>query len=81
MTELPRENVQLCPRPPSIETVEQRIIIHLGCAVIDDTVRAYRVLETHHAPTYYVPPEGVQATLVSVPGTSFCEWKGEAFLT
>ncbi|NHB78362.1 DUF427 domain-containing protein [Rhodobacter calidifons] len=62
MTELPPENVQLYPRPPSIETVEQCIIIQLGCAVIADMVRAYRVLETHHAPTYYFPPEGVHST-------------------
>jgi len=43
-----------------------------------ETTRALRVLETFHAPTYYIPPEDIRATLRPVPGSSFCEWKGAA---
>ena len=75
---LPRENVQSYPRPPALEPVPQRIIIRLGGMLVADTTRALRVLETHHAPSYYLPPEDIHATLRAVQGSSFCEWKGGA---
>jgi uncharacterized protein (DUF427 family) len=78
MTDLPRENVQSYPRPPVLEPVTQRIIIRLNGAIVAETTRALRVLETHHAPTYYLPPEDVPAMLRPAPGSSFCEWKGAA---
>ena len=78
MTNLPRENVQSYPRPPRLEPVPQRIRVILGSAIVADTTRALRVLETHHAPTYYLPTADVQATLRPASGTSFCEWKGVA---
>lgn len=78
MTELPRENVQSYPRPPALEPVPQRITVWLGGAVIADTTRAWRVLETHHAPTYYLSPEDIRATVRPAPGSSLCEWKGVA---
>lgn len=78
MTTPPRENVQSYPRPPALEPVEQRIIIRLGGVIVAETNHALRVLETHHAPTYYLPPEDVQAILRPASGSSFCEWKGVA---
>ena len=37
------------------------------------------VLETAGAPTLYVPPEDVdRSLLVPAPGSSLCEWKGQA---
>lgn len=72
------ETVQDYPRPPALEPVPQRIRVILGGAVVADTTAALRVLETHHAPTYYVPPADVQGTLTPEPGASFCEWKGDA---
>ena len=78
MSELPREDVHSYPRPPALEPVPQRILVRLGGAVVAESRRALRVLETHHAPTYYLPPEDVSATLVPVSGQSFCEWKGSA---
>lgn len=78
MTDLPRENVQTYPRAPALEPVPQRIILRLGGALVAETTRALRVLETHHAPTYYLPPEDIHAMLRPVQGTSFCEWKGVA---
>jgi uncharacterized protein (DUF427 family) len=78
MTGLLRENVQSYPRPPALELVPQRIMIRLGGVLVADTTRALRVLETHHAPTYYLPPEDIAATLRPVQGSSYCEWKGVA---
>ena len=78
MTELARENVQSYPRPPALQPVPQRIRVRLGGALAADTTRAVRVLETHHAPSYYLPPEDIHATLRPVPGSSFCEWKSVA---
>lgn len=76
--ELPSENVQDYPRPPALEPVPQRIVIMLGGTPVAETTRAFRVLETHHAPSYYIPPGDVAAALTAVPGSSFCEWKGNA---
>ena len=78
MTDLPRENVQSYPRPPALEPVPQRIMIRLGGVLVAQSTRALRVLETHHAPSYYLPPEDIYATLRPVQGSSFCEWKGVA---
>ncbi len=78
MTDMPRENVQSYPRPPALEAVPQRITIRLGGILVAETTRALRVLETHHAPTYYLPPEDIRAIMRPVQGTSFCEWKGVA---
>ena len=73
-----RENVQSYPRPPALEPVPQRVVIRFGGQVIADTNRALRVLETHHAPTYYLPLADIKPVLQPVAGQSFCEWKGEA---
>lgn len=78
MTDLAQENVQSYPRPPALLPVEHRVSVRLGGKVIADSTRAMRVLETHHAPTYYFPPEDVFATLSPASGSSFCEWKGTA---
>lgn len=78
MTGMPRENVQSYPRPPTLEPVPQRISVLLGSPIVAETTRALRVLETHHALAYYLPPEDIHTTLRPVQGTSFCEWKGVA---
>lgn len=78
MLELIAENVQDYPRPPVFEPVRQRLRVLLNGGTVADTTRAFRVLETHHAPTYYIPPEDVTAALIPSRGTTFCEWKGQA---
>ena len=75
---LPLENVQDYPRPPDLQHVPQRVRIVLGGITIVDTDAALRVLETHHAPTYYIPVSEVHADLTPANGASFCEWKGRA---
>lgn len=73
-----RENVQSYPRPPALEPLPQPIRVVLGGQLVAESTRALRVLETHHAPTYYLPPDDVSALLQPAAGTSFCEWKGNA---
>lgn len=75
---LPPENVQEYPRPPALERVPQRIRIWFGGELIADSSHAWRVLETHHAPTYYLPLEAISAKLLPVGRGSLCEWKGQA---
>jgi uncharacterized protein (DUF427 family) len=54
--------------------------VELGGETIVDTTRAHRVLETSHAPVYYVPQEEVAPGVLAASGgrTTFCEWKGTA---
>ncbi len=67
------------PRPPAIERVEARVQVVLNGVTVADTARAWRVLETFHPPTYYLPMQDFLAgALTSRPRTSFCEWKGVA---
>lgn len=75
---LPPEDVTAYPRPAVAEPVSYRVAAVFAGETIVDTTRAIRVLETYHAPTYYIPPEDVSAELVPLSGCSFCEWKGVA---
>jgi uncharacterized protein (DUF427 family) len=72
------ENVQTYPRPPALERVPQRIRVILGGEEIASTTAAWRVLETHHAPSYYLPLADLRAERQEAPGRSLCEWKGLA---
>lgn len=74
-----QESVWDYPRPPRLESVSKHLrIIHAGM-VIADTNRAFRVLETSHPPTYYLPEaDFLVDILVPVQGSSFCEFKGMA---
>lgn len=72
------ENVQEYPRPPTLEKVAVRLLVQMGGTVVAETFDGLRVLETHHAPTYYFPRCDINGRLDPVAGTSICEWKGEA---
>lgn len=75
----PRESVWDYPRPPRLENVARRIRIEFGGETIADSTRAWRVLETSHPPTYYVPPSDVRLEFLEpAEGCSWCEWKGQA---
>lgn len=75
-----QESVWDYPRPPRLEQSKRRVRVELNGMVIADSVRAFRVLETSHPPTYYVHPGDVAWDVVrpdAARGT-FCEWKGTA---
>jgi uncharacterized protein (DUF427 family) len=74
-----QESVWDYPRPPRLETFLGSITIELGDRTIASTDRAWRVLETSHPPTYYLPPSAfVDGVLRAASGSSWCEWKGQA---
>jgi uncharacterized protein (DUF427 family) len=67
------------PRPPRLEGFTGSITIELGGQTIASTTRAWRVLETSHPPTYYLPRDAfAEGVLRPTDGASVCEWKGQA---
>ncbi len=79
-----QESVWDYPRPPRLEVEHARLRVDLGGVTVADTARAagapsYRVLETSHPPTYYLPPAAfAPGALRPAAGSSYCEWKGQA---
>ena len=74
-----QESVWGYPRPAIAEPTAAHILIRLGGAIVANTRRAVRTLETSHPPSYYIPPEDIAlGVLVPADGSSFCEWKGHA---
>lgn len=74
-----QESVWDYPRPPRLETTGEHVVVRVGDVVVAETRRPLRVLETSHPPTYYVPREDVDTTLLAPSARrTFCEWKGRA---
>lgn len=74
-----QESVWDYPRPPGIEQFNGHIRIIFNQEIILDTHRAWRILETSHPPTYYLPKEDFRSgVLQGVQGISNCEFKGSA---
>ncbi len=74
-----QESVWDFPRPAVAQPCSAHIVIEHGGAVVADTRRSIRVIETSHPPTYYIPPDDILPRLLRrAPGRSTCEWKGEA---
>jgi uncharacterized protein (DUF427 family) len=82
----PIENVWKYPRPPALQRCTSRLRIvwqppaNGEQVTIADTTGAYRVLETSHPPTYYLPPADIRMDLLrqSAARRTVCEWKGLA---
>jgi uncharacterized protein (DUF427 family) len=67
------------PRPPRLETSTDLVEIYFGGVLIASSSETWRVLETSHPPTYYVPREAfIDGSLRPVDGSTWCEWKGAA---
>jgi uncharacterized protein (DUF427 family) len=74
-----QESVWDYPRPPRLERVTARLRVVFAGETIADTTAGWRVLETSHPPTYYLPLQDVRAEfLKAAGGSSFCEFKGVA---
>lgn len=74
-----QESVWDYPRPPRLESFNGHIRIVFNSEIILDTHDAYRILETSHPPTYYVPVAQFREGVLSInQSTSFCEFKGMA---
>ena len=74
-----QESVWDYPRPPRLERTPALLEVVLDETVVARTREGWRVLETSHPPTYYLPRDSfVDGTLVPTGGASWCEWKGQA---
>ncbi|MEX0581888.1 MAG: DUF427 domain-containing protein [Mycobacterium sp.] len=74
-----QESVWDYPRPPRLERFQGLITVEFGGEVIATTDHGWRVLETSHPPTYYLPTTAfTDGVLRDAPGQSWCEWKGRA---
>lgn len=80
------EDVWSYPRPPLLQRTPNRLqVVYYPASgsppiTIADTSSGYRVCETSHPPTYYLPPESVQpgVRVTKTGKESYCEWKGKA---
>lgn len=67
------------PRPPQLAREPREVVVRWGALEVARTQRAWRVLETAHPPSYYLPWADVaRHLLLPASGGSFCEWKGPA---
>ena len=75
-----QESVWDYPRPPRLEPSGRRVVVKLGTDVVADTTAAYRVLETSHPPSWYLPRKAVADGVLrrSPARGTVCEWKGLA---
>jgi uncharacterized protein (DUF427 family) len=67
------------PRPPAVVPGDELVrVVHAG-HVLAQSTRTLRVLETAHAPAYYIPAEDVDWTHLHEVGLrTVCEYKGAA---
>ncbi len=76
---LPAESVWDYPRPPRLEAVGHRLLVTALDHIIADSISGFRVLETSHPPTYYIPLSDVASEhLAASEHRSYCEFKGRA---
>lgn len=67
------------PRPPAVRLVAKHIQVWCDGERVADTRRAFKVMETSHPPTYYIPREDVVAKYLRKSATtSVCEFRGTA---
>lgn len=74
-----QESVWDYPRPPALERSDEHVVVEFAGLVVAETRAAWRVLETSHPPTYYVPREDVRLDLLETNHRrTICEFKGVA---
>jgi len=74
-----QESVWDYPRPPALEACSAKIEIVFNRSTILTTTQSFRIIETSHPPTFYLPVEEfTPGVLVPSLRRSFCEWKGQA---
>ena len=76
-----QESVWDYPRPPRLEASAREVVVVLGGVEVCRTRRAWRVLETSHPPTWYLPREDwLSGALEPAPGRAQDD-DGDARLT
>jgi uncharacterized protein (DUF427 family) len=73
------ESVWDYPRPPRVEKTDRLIRIVHGGEVLAGSTRSFRVLETSHPPTYYMPDGDIRMDMLVLNNDhTVCEFKGLA---
>ncbi|MFE0454136.1 DUF427 domain-containing protein [Streptomyces sp. NPDC058914] len=73
------ESVWDYPRPPAVLRDDRLVRVECGGHVVAESRNAFRVLETSHPPTFYIPAQDVRSDLLApTEGSTWCEWKGRA---
>lgn len=73
------ESVWDYPRPPRVEVSAEHVEVELDGRVVAASDTSWRVLETSHPPTYYLPRSAfADGVLRPAAGHTWCEWKGQA---
>lgn len=75
-----QESVWDYPRPPLLQLSPRTVVVRAGENVIVRTNESWRVMETSHPPTWYLPRSAVTESALRLsrrPSTT-CEWKGAA---
>ena len=73
------ESVWDYPRPPVVDPDDRLVRVSFERLTIAESSRTVRILETSHPPVFYIPPQDVELSLLSMSRrSSFCEFKGEA---
>lgn len=74
-----QESVWDYPRPPVLSPDAREVIVRVGGVEVVRTRRAIRLLETASPPGFYLPfADADRAAFEPAPGSSHCEWKGQA---
>lgn len=74
-----QESVWDYPRPPRLMADGRLVEVHNGDQLIARSAHNYRVCETASPPTFYLPPDQIDWSLLElIEGSSVCEWKGRA---
>lgn len=74
-----QESVWDYPRPPDVQPTAATLRVVFAGTTVAQSAASWRVLETSHPPTYYLPiGDFLDGVLRRCPGSSWCEWKGQA---
>lgn len=74
-----QESVWDYPRPPRVETSNRRIRVIFNGVTLIDSQHTYRILETSHPPTFYIPQDDAKMEYFTRTNRrTICEFKGGA---
>lgn len=74
-----QESVWDYPRPPVVQATDRLVRVVFAGSTIAETSRALRLLETGHAPAYFIPFGDVHPDVLLASGrVSYYDFEGEA---
>lgn len=74
-----QESAWSYPRPPVLDPSSEHVVVRFAGTTVAESRASVRVLETSHAPVYYLPPaELATRFLVPIDRRTLCEFEGVA---